>query len=90
MLTRFVTAVPAVTTSAEEAYTILMTHDFTKYSIPMVIKSDKGSAFRYETTSKFAEYAGLRRVFVLPYNAPAMQSRQWLVSHVCWFGIHNN
>eukprot|EP00965_Chrysotila_dentata_P116166 3840644-Pleurochrysis_carterae.AAC.2 len=37
----------------------------------MVIKSDNGSGFRKEITSKFAEYAGLRRAFVLPYNAPA-------------------
>eukprot|EP00965_Chrysotila_dentata_P026379 873870-Pleurochrysis_carterae.AAC.1 len=42
MLTRFVTAVPAVTTSAEETSTLLMTHVFTKYSFPMVIKSDNG------------------------------------------------
>eukprot|EP00965_Chrysotila_dentata_P191397 6174501-Pleurochrysis_carterae.AAC.1 len=48
MLTRFVTAVPAVTASAEETSTILMTHIFKKYSFPMVIKSDNGSAFRNE------------------------------------------
>eukprot|EP00965_Chrysotila_dentata_P054636 1813865-Pleurochrysis_carterae.AAC.1 len=71
MLTCFVTAVPAVTTSAEETLTLLMTQVFTKYSFPMVIKSDNGSAFRNEITSVFAQYAGLRRAFVLPYNAPA-------------------
>eukprot|EP00965_Chrysotila_dentata_P058208 1930021-Pleurochrysis_carterae.AAC.6 len=37
----------------------------------MVIKSDNGTAFRNERTSKFADYAGLRRAFVFPYNAPA-------------------
>eukprot|EP00965_Chrysotila_dentata_P038459 1278094-Pleurochrysis_carterae.AAC.1 len=63
MLTRFVTAVPAVTTSAEETITLLMTHVFTKYSFPMVMKSDNGSAFRNEITSAFAKYAGLRRAF---------------------------
>eukprot|EP00965_Chrysotila_dentata_P090353 2981378-Pleurochrysis_carterae.AAC.1 len=70
MLTRFVTAVPAVTTSAEATLTILMTHVVTKYSFPMVIKSDNGSASRNEITSAFARYAGLRRAFVLPYNGP--------------------
>eukprot|EP00965_Chrysotila_dentata_P012445 409265-Pleurochrysis_carterae.AAC.1 len=71
MLTRFVTAVPAVTTCAEGTLTLLMTHVFTKYSFPMVIKSNNGSAFRNEITSAFAKYAGLRRAFLLPYNAPA-------------------
>eukprot|EP00965_Chrysotila_dentata_P208096 6184512-Pleurochrysis_carterae.AAC.1 len=37
----------------------------------MVIDSDNDSAFRNELTSAFAKYAGLRRSFVLPYNAPA-------------------
>eukprot|EP00965_Chrysotila_dentata_P125919 4161832-Pleurochrysis_carterae.AAC.1 len=71
MLTRFVTAVPAVTTSAKETLTLLMTNVFTKYSFPLVIKSDNESAFRNEITSAFAKYAGLRRAFVLPYDAPA-------------------
>eukprot|EP00965_Chrysotila_dentata_P014985 495832-Pleurochrysis_carterae.AAC.1 len=63
MLTRFVTAVPCVTTSAEEIISILMNHVITKYSFPMVIKSDNGSAFRNELTRAFAKYAGLRRAF---------------------------
>eukprot|EP00965_Chrysotila_dentata_P234987 6200485-Pleurochrysis_carterae.AAC.2 len=37
----------------------------------MMNKFDKGSAFRSEIMSKFAEYAGLGRAFVLPYNTPA-------------------
>eukprot|EP00965_Chrysotila_dentata_P195258 6176891-Pleurochrysis_carterae.AAC.1 len=37
----------------------------------MIIKSDNGTAFRNELTRAFAKYAGLRRAFVLPYNAPA-------------------
>eukprot|EP00965_Chrysotila_dentata_P116829 3861436-Pleurochrysis_carterae.AAC.2 len=71
MLTRFVTAVPRVTTSAEETLWILMSHVITKYSFPMVIKSDNGSAFRNELTRAFAKHAGLRRAFVFPYDAPA-------------------
>eukprot|EP00965_Chrysotila_dentata_P125288 4142030-Pleurochrysis_carterae.AAC.1 len=50
MLTRFVTAIPCVTASAEETLSILMNHVITKYSFPMVIKSDNGSAFRNELT----------------------------------------
>eukprot|EP00965_Chrysotila_dentata_P114496 3783933-Pleurochrysis_carterae.AAC.2 len=63
MLTRLVTAVPYVTTSAEETFSILVNHVITKYSSPMVIKSDNGSAFRNELTRAFAKYAGLRRAF---------------------------
>eukprot|EP00965_Chrysotila_dentata_P014352 475584-Pleurochrysis_carterae.AAC.1 len=37
----------------------------------MVIKSDDGSAFLTELMRAFAKYAGLRRAFVLSYNAPA-------------------
>eukprot|EP00965_Chrysotila_dentata_P055078 1827321-Pleurochrysis_carterae.AAC.1 len=35
MLTRFVTAIPTKTMSAEETLTALMEHVFTKYSFPM-------------------------------------------------------
>eukprot|EP00965_Chrysotila_dentata_P189605 6173404-Pleurochrysis_carterae.AAC.5 len=49
MLTRFVTAVPCVTTSAKEILSMLTNHIITKYSFPMVIKSDNGTtAFRNE------------------------------------------
>eukprot|EP00965_Chrysotila_dentata_P123258 4073940-Pleurochrysis_carterae.AAC.1 len=37
----------------------------------MANKSENCTAFRNELTSNFAEYAGLRRAFVLPYHAPA-------------------
>eukprot|EP00965_Chrysotila_dentata_P147072 4855951-Pleurochrysis_carterae.AAC.1 len=70
MLTRFATAVPCVTTSAEETLSILMNHVIAKCSFPTVIKSENGSAFRNELTRAFAKYAGLRRAFVLLYNAP--------------------
>eukprot|EP00965_Chrysotila_dentata_P156791 5180685-Pleurochrysis_carterae.AAC.1 len=57
MLTRFVTAVPCVSTSAEETLSILMIHVITKYSSSMVIKSDNDTAFRNELTRAFAKYA---------------------------------
>eukprot|EP00965_Chrysotila_dentata_P081568 2693041-Pleurochrysis_carterae.AAC.1 len=57
MLTRFVTAVPTNTMSAEETLTALMEHVFTKHSLPMVIKSDNGTAFRNELMAHFAKYA---------------------------------
>eukprot|EP00965_Chrysotila_dentata_P025668 852469-Pleurochrysis_carterae.AAC.1 len=82
MLTRFVTAIPRVTTSAEETLSILMNHVITKYSCPMVIKSDHGSAFRNELTRAFAKYAGLRRAFVLPYNAPANGMAEQAVARI--------
>eukprot|EP00965_Chrysotila_dentata_P233015 6199333-Pleurochrysis_carterae.AAC.2 len=71
MLTRFVTAIPTKTISAEETLTALMEHVFTKYSFPMVIKSDNGTAFRNELMAYFAKYAGFRNAYVLPYNAQA-------------------
>eukprot|EP00965_Chrysotila_dentata_P013813 458427-Pleurochrysis_carterae.AAC.1 len=72
MLTRFVTAIPTKTISAEETLTALMEHVFTKYSFPMVIKSDNGTAFRNELNmAHFAKYAGFRNAYVLPYNAQA-------------------
>eukprot|EP00965_Chrysotila_dentata_P254716 6211974-Pleurochrysis_carterae.AAC.2 len=83
MLTRFVTAVPCVTTSAEETLSILMNHVMTKYFFPMVIKlSDNGFAFRNELTRAFAKYAGLRRAFVLPYNAPANGMAEQAVARI--------
>eukprot|EP00965_Chrysotila_dentata_P022201 734381-Pleurochrysis_carterae.AAC.1 len=66
MLTRFVTAVPTKTMSAEETLTALM-----EYSFPMVIKSDSGTAFRNELMAHFAKYNGFRNAYVLPYNAQA-------------------
>eukprot|EP00965_Chrysotila_dentata_P149106 4924579-Pleurochrysis_carterae.AAC.1 len=42
-----------------------------KNSCPMIIKFDNCTAFRNELTRKFAEYADLRRAFVVPYHAPA-------------------
>eukprot|EP00965_Chrysotila_dentata_P027108 900058-Pleurochrysis_carterae.AAC.1 len=48
----------------------------------MVIKFDNGSAFRNEITSAFAKYAGLRRAFVLPYNAPANGMAEQAVAHI--------
>eukprot|EP00965_Chrysotila_dentata_P097186 3212088-Pleurochrysis_carterae.AAC.1 len=59
-----------------------MTHDFTKYSFPIVIKSDNGSAFRNEITSAFAKYAGLRRACVLPYSAPANGMAEQAVARI--------
>eukprot|EP00965_Chrysotila_dentata_P253892 6211494-Pleurochrysis_carterae.AAC.2 len=71
MLTRFVAVFPCVTTSAEETRSILVNHIITNYSIRSFIKSDHGTAFCNDLTRAFASYAGLRRAFVLPYNAPA-------------------
>eukprot|EP00965_Chrysotila_dentata_P103965 3432940-Pleurochrysis_carterae.AAC.1 len=71
MLTRFVTAIPTKTLSAEETLTALMEHVFTKYSLPMVIKSDNETAFRNELVAHFAKYAGLRNAYGFPYNAQA-------------------
>eukprot|EP00965_Chrysotila_dentata_P019309 642640-Pleurochrysis_carterae.AAC.1 len=75
-------AVSCVTTSAEETLLILMTHVITKYSFLMVIKSNNGSAFRNELTRAFAEYAGLRRAFVFPYNAPANGMTEQAVARI--------
>eukprot|EP00965_Chrysotila_dentata_P150594 4975142-Pleurochrysis_carterae.AAC.1 len=82
MLTRFVTAVPCVTTLAEETLSILMNHVITKILLSMVIKSDSGSAFRNELTRAFAKYAGLRRAFVPPYNAPANGMAEQAVARI--------
>eukprot|EP00965_Chrysotila_dentata_P034004 1132434-Pleurochrysis_carterae.AAC.1 len=82
MLTRFVTAVPYVTISAEETLSILMNHVITKYSLPIIIKSDNDFAFRNELTRAFAEYAGIRRAFVLPYNAPANGMTEQAVARI--------
>eukprot|EP00965_Chrysotila_dentata_P152556 5041370-Pleurochrysis_carterae.AAC.2 len=71
MLTRFVTAIPTKTMSAEETLTALMEHVFTKYSFPSVIKSDNGAAFRNELMACFSKYADFRNAYVLPYNAQA-------------------
>eukprot|EP00965_Chrysotila_dentata_P184508 6091091-Pleurochrysis_carterae.AAC.1 len=71
MLTRFVTAIPTKTMSAEETLTALMEHVFTKYSFPLMIKSDNGTAFRNELMACFAKYAGFRNAYDLPYNAQA-------------------
>eukprot|EP00965_Chrysotila_dentata_P164438 5429406-Pleurochrysis_carterae.AAC.2 len=48
----------------------------------MVIKSDNTSAFRNELTRAFAMYAGLRRAFVLPYNAPANGMAEQAVARI--------
>eukprot|EP00965_Chrysotila_dentata_P261432 6214252-Pleurochrysis_carterae.AAC.2 len=48
----------------------------------MVIKSDNGSAFCNEITSKFAEYASLRRAFVLFYNTPASGMAEQAVARI--------
>eukprot|EP00965_Chrysotila_dentata_P215790 6189004-Pleurochrysis_carterae.AAC.1 len=72
MLTYFITTIPTKTvSSAEETLTSLMKHAFTKYSFPMVIKSDNGSAFRNELMAYFAKYAGFWNAYALPYNAQA-------------------
>eukprot|EP00965_Chrysotila_dentata_P057475 1906729-Pleurochrysis_carterae.AAC.1 len=71
MLTRFITAIPTKTLSAEETLTALMEHVFTKYSFPMVIKSDNGTAFRNELMAHLAKHAGFRNAYVLPNNAQA-------------------
>eukprot|EP00965_Chrysotila_dentata_P100853 3331536-Pleurochrysis_carterae.AAC.1 len=57
--------------SAEETLTTLMEHVFTKYSFPLVSKSDNGTAFRNELMACFAKYAGFRNAYVLPCNAQA-------------------
>eukprot|EP00965_Chrysotila_dentata_P124087 4101264-Pleurochrysis_carterae.AAC.1 len=77
-----VTAIPCVTTSAEETFSILMNHVITKYSFLMVIKSDNGSAFCNELTRAFAKYAGLRRACVLPYNALANGMAEQAVARI--------
>eukprot|EP00965_Chrysotila_dentata_P168616 5568650-Pleurochrysis_carterae.AAC.1 len=48
----------------------------------MVIKSDNGKAFRNEITSAFAQYAGLRRAFVVSYNAPANGMAEQAVARI--------
>eukprot|EP00965_Chrysotila_dentata_P034463 1146784-Pleurochrysis_carterae.AAC.1 len=48
----------------------------------MVMKSNNGSAFRNEITSAFAKHAGLRRAFVLPYNAPANGMAEQTVARI--------
>eukprot|EP00965_Chrysotila_dentata_P076054 2513019-Pleurochrysis_carterae.AAC.1 len=46
------------------------------------LHTDNGSAFRNELTHAFAKYAGLRRAFVLPYNAPANGMSEQAVAHI--------
>eukprot|EP00965_Chrysotila_dentata_P058416 1937469-Pleurochrysis_carterae.AAC.1 len=57
--------------SAKETLTAFMEHNFTKYSFPLVIKSDNGTAFRNELMACFSKYAGFRNAYVPPYNAQA-------------------
>eukprot|EP00965_Chrysotila_dentata_P018415 612634-Pleurochrysis_carterae.AAC.1 len=93
MLTRFVTAIPTKTRSAEETLTALMEHVFTKYSFPVVIKSDNKTALRNELMAYFAKYAGFRNLYVvLMYYLTTLKQMVWQnrvldVSHVSWWSI---
>ena len=69
-LTRYVTAVPVVDTTAESTVQALVKHVFSLYSMPSVVRSDNGPEFQ-GLTEEFAKYAGYRHIHVLPYNAAA-------------------
>eukprot|EP00965_Chrysotila_dentata_P080168 2645044-Pleurochrysis_carterae.AAC.2 len=45
-----------------------MEHVFTKYSFPLVIKSDNGTVFRNELMACVSKDAGFRNAYVLPNN----------------------
>eukprot|EP00965_Chrysotila_dentata_P241989 6204628-Pleurochrysis_carterae.AAC.1 len=88
MLTWFVTAIPTKTMSAKETLTALMEQVFTKYSFPLVIKSDNGTAFRNELMACFQSTRDFGTLTSYPKTLRQMgwRSRALVVLRVCWSG----
>eukprot|EP00965_Chrysotila_dentata_P083148 2742678-Pleurochrysis_carterae.AAC.1 len=68
--------------AAEETLMALLEHVFTKYSFPLVIKSDNGTAFRNELMACFSKYVGFRNAYVLLYNAQANGMAEQIVGRI--------
>ena len=65
-LTRWIIAIPVVSSTSDEVYRALYRHVFQAFSFPVQIIAD--NAFRASALGGFARYAGFRIIHILPNN----------------------
>ena len=65
-LTRWTIAIPCLSTTAEEVCQGLFSQVFSIYSFPVTVVSD--NAFDTSLLAAFSEYAGFRKIYILPNN----------------------
>jgi len=69
----YVELVPAVSTSASETAQLIFDHYITRFGVPNVIQSDRGSAFNSALSSAFYKRCGIKHIATSPRH-PASNS----------------